>query len=301
MIAKIFSKANPMNFVIGMFFLLTAFVITLISKFDFTGNIQVLSVFPILAFSVFLMNFISQKNKINKSNSYAILIFTMLLLLIPESFLSFSVVLSNLFVLLAFRKLVSLQSGIQPKQKIFDASVWIAVASVFEFWSVLFFALVFVSILIHVSNDFRNWLIPFVGAFAVVILVALYAFIIDFGIIDLIWHNAVLDFNFGAIHSFALGTFMIVMLLLLIFQIAYSKNYLAKKQNAIKKVIALLVIGFLVYLFSNEKNNGLLLYCVAPLSIIGSNFINSLHRDWLKDTYIAVLLILSCISFYLYL
>lgn len=305
MIAKIFSKANPMNFLICIAILLFGFVLSSVkfyrSDVGTAESIAYFSIFFLLVFTVFLTDFIAKKSNLNKSDNYAIVFFVLFLLLIPETLLDFSVVMSNVFVLLAFRRLVLLQSLTLSKQKILDASIWISIACVFEFWSILFFILIFVAILIHVSSDFRNWLIPFVGFSAVAILVALYAFIVDFGIIDSIRNKAVLDFNFGNINSFSLGAFLVVLVVLLIFQVVHFQNYLATLQNSIKKIVALLIIGLFVYLFSNEKNNGFLLFCIAPLSVIGSNFINSLHKEWLKDTYIYVLLILSCISFYLYL
>lgn len=305
MIAKIFSRANPMNFLICITILLLVFVLSSVkiyrSDIGTTESIAYFSIFFLLVFTIFLTDFITKKSNLNKSDNHAIVFFVLFLLLIPETLSDFSVVMSNVFVLLAFRRLVSLQSLTLSKQKILDASIWISIACVFEFWSILFFILIFVAILIHVSSDFRNWLIPFVGFSAVVILVALYAFIVDFGIIDSIRDKAVLDFNFGNINSFSLSAFLVVLVVLLIFQVVHFQNYLATLQNSIKKVIVLLIIGLFVYLFSNEKNNGFLLFCIAPLSVIGSNFINSLHKEWLKDTYIYVLLILSCISFYLYL
>lgn len=305
MIAKIFSRANPMNFLICIAILLLGFILSSVkiyrSDVGTAESIAYFSIFFLLVFTIFLTDFIAKKSNLNKSDNYAIVFFVLFLLLIPETLSDFSVVMSNVFVLLAFRRLVSLQSLILSKQKILDASIWISIACVFEFWSILFFILVFVAILIHVSSDFRNWLIPFVGISAVAILVALYAFIVDFGIIDSIRDKAVLDFNFGNINSFSFSAFLVVLVVLLIFQVVHFQNYLATLQNSIKKVIALLIIGLFVYLFSNEKNNGFLLFCIAPLSLIGSNFINSLHKEWLKDTYIYILLILSCISFYLYL
>lgn len=305
MIAKIFSRANPMNFLICIAILLLGFILSSVkiyrSDVGTAESIAYFSIFFLLVFTIFLTDFIAKKSNLNKSDNYAIVFFVLFLLLIPETLSDFSVVMSNVFVLLAFRRLVSLQSLILSKQKILDASIWISIACVFEFWSILFFILVFVAILIHVSSDFRNWLIPFVGISAVAILVALYAFIVDFGIIDSIRDKAVLDFNFGNINSFSFSAFLVVLVVLLIFQVIHFQNYLATLQNSIKKVIALLIIGLFVYLFSIEKNNGFLLFCIAPLSLIGSNFINSLHKEWLKDTYIYILLILSCISFYLYL
>lgn len=307
MITNIFSRSNPMNFLICISILLLAFIFVSIkaytNEFGFTESIGFFSVFFLLSFSVFLTDFIAKKSNLNKSDNYAILFFTFFLLLIPETLSDFSVVCSNLFVLLAFRRLASLQSLIHSKQKIFDASIWISIASIFEFWSILFFVLVFVSILIYASNDLRNWLIPLVGVFAVTISVVLYAFIFDYAVIESIQNDAVVVFDFRHItemlHSFSLAIFLITLLLFMLFQVLYLRNYLATQQNSIKKVLALLIIGLMVYLFSDSKDNSLLLYCMAPLSIIGSNFINSLNREWLKDASLYTLLVLSCISFYL--
>lgn len=306
MITNIFGRSNPMNFVVCMLLLLTAFIFVAINKYDFatkfSENIQFLSVFPLLVFSVFLTGFIAKKNNINKGDDYALLLFTLLLLLIPDVFTDFSIIMSNVFVLLAFRRLASLQSLILPKEKIFDASLYIVLASAFEFWTILFLLLVFVSVIIHVSGDFRNWLIPFVGVATATVLVGLCALIFDLNIVNLIQADSIPDFNFDYLtdrfHSFSLGAFVVMILLFLVVQIMSYGNYLATLQNAIKKVITFLMIAFVVYLISNEKYNGLLLYCIAPLSIIGSNVINSLYKKWMKEALIILLLVSGILSFY---
>lgn len=309
MIAKIFSKSNPMIFLICIIIILLAFIPVSIKGYQsglgIIENITHFSVFFLLIFTIFLTDFIAKKNTLNKNDSYAIVLFKTALLLIPESFLDLSVALSNIFVLLAFRKLLSLQSLTGVKQKIFDASIWVSVACVFEFWSILFFMLIFISILMHVSNDFRNWLIPFIGFFTIATIILLYSFIIDFKIIEFIKNKAVFNFNFGytneIFYSLSLGILVFLLFLFLIFQTLYLGNYLATLQNSMKKVLILMIIGFMVYLFSADKNNGLLLYCIAPLSIVGSNFINKQNREWIKDFFLYILIISSIISFYLYL
>jgi hypothetical protein len=46
--------------------------------------------------------------------------------------------------LLALRRLISLQSMKASKEKIFDASLWVFIASLFHFWSILFIVLIFI-------------------------------------------------------------------------------------------------------------------------------------------------------------
>src|SRR5690554_451446 len=307
MITNIFSRSNPMNFLICLVILLLAFIFSSIkmyrADFSITESIAYFSIFFVLIFTMFLTDFIAKKSNLNKNDSYAIILFTLFLLLIPETLSDFSVVVSNAFVLLALRRLVSLQSLSQSKQKILDASIWISIASIFEFWSILFFLLIFIGIILYVSNDFRNWIIPLVGLFSVFILLSLYAFIIDYGIFDYIFDKAVVKLDFSDIsaifQSFYVVVFLVIFITFLVSQLINFRNYLASLQNTIKIMVGLLLLALFVYLISENKHS-LLLYCIGPLSIIGSNFINSLNRDWLKDALLYTVVILSCISFFLF-
>jgi hypothetical protein len=65
------------------------------------------------------------------------------------------------------------------KEKIFDASLWIILASLFHFWSILFLILVFISIILLVSRDYTNWVLPFIALLAVGILFAFFTSIFD--------------------------------------------------------------------------------------------------------------------------
>src|SRR5690554_4400005 len=226
MITNIFSRSNPMNFVVIAILLFIAFSLTALTyytpDFTFKQSVVLFAVFPVLLFSVFFIDFISKKNNLNKNDTYSILFFTFFLCSLPDLFIDFQVVLSNLFVLFALRKLLSLQSLIAPKQKIFDASFWIATAAVFQWEALLFLVLVFVSIIIHVSNDFKNWIIPFVGVFAVAILVVLYALMFDYEFISVFLSKFYIGFNYqniiGLFDSFSSASFVILLFLFLLFQ-----------------------------------------------------------------------------------
>ena len=63
------------------------------------------------------------------------------LLFFPSIWNDFNLLISNFFILLALRRLLSMHSAKAPKEKIFDASLWIFFASFFHFWSILFILL----------------------------------------------------------------------------------------------------------------------------------------------------------------
>lgn len=308
MITKIFSKSRPMHLVISNLLVVISFIFAFIYKKganSFSETTAIYLIIPLILFSIFLTDFIAKRNHINKNDDYAILFYTLFLFLIPEVFLELSVVLSSVFVLLAIRRLASLQSHVEIKQKIFDASLWVSMAAVFEFWSILFFALIFIAVIIQVSNDFRNWIIPFLGFSVILILFVLYALVFDFEVLDTIQDKMIVGFDlnhvislFYSIPTAALFSFLFIVL---VFQVMVVSSYLAIMQNTIKIIIAMLLIGILVYVFSSEKHDGLLLYCFAPLAIMASNFISAIKKTWIKEGVVIVLLLLSVYSFWRFL
>jgi hypothetical protein len=55
-----------------------------------------------------------------------------LLILFPSVFNNSNLLVANFFLLLAIRRMISLQTLKAPKEKIFDASIWIFIASLFH-------------------------------------------------------------------------------------------------------------------------------------------------------------------------
>jgi len=100
-------------------------------------------------------------------------------LFFPNILNNTKLLLANFFILLSLRRLVSLQTLKAPKEKIFDAALWIFVASLFHFWCILFIIIVYISIIFHVSRDYRNWLIPFIAFFATAVIFVLYDLVVD--------------------------------------------------------------------------------------------------------------------------
>lgn len=174
MIASVFNKTRPLNYLIIVLLVLFSFLAYSISNNYFSNDWQqivvgTLKFFIVLASSL-LVNFITLKNNLTKDNTYAVFLFFIFLLFFPTIFQNSQILISNFLLLLALRRLVSLKSMITPKEKIFDASFWIFLSALFHFWSILYIVLVFVSIVLHASRDFRNWIIPFIALFSVSVL-----------------------------------------------------------------------------------------------------------------------------------
>src|SRR5690606_4924695 len=116
MLAKIFRKSRPINFIIISLLLALSFVWFVAQTYISGADTLFLLNCPLILFSLLLTDFIAKRNDINISDSFAKLIFLMFLWLIPYIFSKIEIVASNFFVILAFRKLGSIHSLLVPKQ-----------------------------------------------------------------------------------------------------------------------------------------------------------------------------------------
>ena len=174
MIASLFSKTRPINYAFIFIMLFFCFFLYQIQVPNESFNTNTLfskfGVVLLVFFSFFLVNFISLKNALTQNDNYAILLYLVFILLFPSVLNDSKIVVSNVFLLLALRRLISLKTLSSSKEKIFDASFWIFLSAIFHFWSILYIVLVFISIVFHSGKDYKNWILPFVSFFCVWIL-----------------------------------------------------------------------------------------------------------------------------------
>jgi hypothetical protein len=123
------------------------------------------AVLGILLFSIFVLNFIVKRNQITGTNSFTIMFYALLIVAFHPVVLDNNAILCSFFLLLAHRRLISLKSLKDIKLKILDASLWVALASIFYDWALIYFVLIFAAIYSYEPKNIRNWLIPFLGIF----------------------------------------------------------------------------------------------------------------------------------------
>ncbi len=291
MIASVFSKTRPINYILLGLGLLVFYLLYIFKESSWLNDswlvVRNIVLFLVLCSSFFIVNFITLKNNLTKLNNYAILIFAVFLLLFPTIFKNSNVIMANFFVLLAFRKLISVQTLKNSKEKLFDASLWIFVATIFHFWCILFIGLVFLYIIFHISNDYRNWIVPILALFTVLIMTYLIDFIFLNGLMNTVIENIKISFKFSYFENIyqniALALFSSVAIMFFFTQVIDLPNKPLNMQATYKKLIFAFILGALVYIFSNHKNNSFLIYCLAPLSILGANFVERIKTNWMKE------------------
>ncbi len=229
MITSIFKKSSILNYGLIIILVLASFFIFQNSDLGnkMAGNTLTANLLSLLLLltSFFLVNFIVKKNGLTKASSYTILFFLLFLLLFPVVFNHSNLLFANFFLLLAMRRLISLQTLKAPKEKIFDASMWIFIASLFHFWSILFILLVYISIIFHVSRDYRNWLLPFVAFVTTAVVFLLTALYFDKTWIDHILKQTQTHFEldyFPNNYQNAALSFYVVIALYFLFSMLFS-------------------------------------------------------------------------------
>lgn len=307
MITTIFSKSSPFNYILITGLLIFFFFLLQIQDVTWSdsaiGIAKKGTLLALLIASLFITNFVTKRNGLSKDNSFPFFFFFVFLILFPTSLNNTSLIISNFFILLALRRLISLQSLLTPKEKIFDASLWIFVATVFHFWSILFILLVFVSIILHVSRDYRNWLLPYIAFFTAAIIFIFFALIYDKSLISEIIAKAYFDFSFdyftNQYQNIALSIYAAIAVLFLFSQVFSLSNKSLVLHSSYKKIILSFVIGIIIFVVSPNKSNSILIYTFMPLAVMATSYIEGAQVKWVKETTTILITIFCLLSFFL--
>lgn len=307
MLTSFFSKSKPFNFILVSVYLIIGYFFYLFFK----GNLEI-SV-PLLFqislslvtyfFLVFLLNFIIKKNKLTKNNTYSILFFSAFIIMFPAVFKESNVVLSNIFLLLALRRMLSLPSEINTKKKILDASLWISVAALFNFWSILFFAVLFFAVFERASKNYKYILIPFVGFLSVFTLTTVYYLLVNDSFLWFLELNTAIGFDF---YEYKLPQLMVsilfvtTILLTSIIKKRFIKTTIPLKEKSKNRLLFYtLLIGLLLILISPNKNGSEFLFLFAPLSIFASSYIETTKKAWISEITLWITVLLPFLIYFL--
>lgn len=155
MIATFFTKSNPTHYVFASIYLLGLFVVNLnYNIFNFLiGSLALL----LLLLAVLLSKFIISKNSLTKKSNYGIIAICFFIGLFMQQVLVFDdILIANVFLLLAIRKIYSIRTPISINKKVFDASFWILISSIFYIPTLYFFILLFIALTLYSHLNLKN-------------------------------------------------------------------------------------------------------------------------------------------------
>lgn len=299
MLTSFFSKSRPVNIVIITLYLLVFFLIFSVFKTALPEWILLLKkggIFLVLIFSIFLLNFISGKNELTGKNGFKIVLFAGFVCAFPAVFNNYNIILANLFLLLAMRRMISLKSQRHTAQKIFDATFWIGIASLFYFWSVFFLFLVYFAVLVHAGHKFKNWLIPFVAVLVLLSLVTSGSLLVNDTFYT--WNDWFQASNFDFINYRSLPILLPVAFMFALtiwasfFYILIIQKASANTKTSLFIILLAAGLAITVAVFAPDKNSSELLFFFAPLAIIVSNYFEKTKDKWFKESLLFVIVLL---------
>lgn len=281
MLTSFFKKSTPINYSFIVLMVLSVYAVYFATDLKWLSNyteIGIRSITLCIVFaSLFLVNFIVKKNALTKDSVYAVYFFILLLLFFPSVLQNWKLLVSNFFVLLSMRRLISLQTLKAPKEKIFDATIWILAASLLHFWCILFLLLVYLSIILNASRDYRNWLVPIVALLAFGNIFTLYTLAFSDNLYKNLEKNFKtsfeLDYFTNNYQNIAFSAFVVVVIVFVLSSIFTLTSRPLNLQGSYKKILFAFIVGIFIFIVSPQKSNDLLLFTYFPLAVMMTNFV----------------------------
>jgi len=313
MLTSFFGKSNPINYLILAVFIVAGYLLGAISQsevFITPSLLLIHSLFIIVSvLTMLLLDFIIRKNQLTKNNTFAILFFTCFLVMLPIIFLQHQILLANVFLLLALRRIMSLRSDKNSEKKILDASFWISVASLFHFWSLLLFIPLWIAIVQKPNSNYKQMLIPFTGFLAVIVINTAYQLLVNDTFLWFLSWKKDTSFEFSVYNSASILVPVTILLAFYIWTAIYrilkiSKLPLKEKPSHLL-LLYVSITTFFIALGAPEKTGAELLFILAPVAIISANYIESSgeknYREkdaaefWFKEIMLWVVVVLPFI------
>ncbi|MBQ0769002.1 MAG: hypothetical protein KBT58_06895 [Bizionia sp.] len=300
MITSFFSKSKPINFLI-VFFISFVALLTAVFKYESGGFtleriVKLSLVFGVSYLSILVVDFIVTKNALTRKSNYEILLYSLFLLLVPQVFTNQEVLLSNLLILFALRRIVSIRSQKEVIKKLFDAGVLIALASLIYFWAILFFIVILLALFFFAEQRLKSWFVPFLGVFAVIV-VAIGASVM-FNDTYLGYLNITPQVDFDLSHYNSVQ-FIVAITVLLSFglwsSIFYLKDLKTKTgtyKPTYKVIFVSCMVASAILIIAPNKNGSEFVFLFAPLSVIITNYIETIEDKWFKDLFVIVLFVI---------
>lgn len=301
MIANFFKKSKPINtlIIIGFLFFVYAIVtiINLPEQFDFNFFIKRSFFFLIVLLILFGLYFIISKNSLTKDNSYAIVLFVFMMSIFSFTVLDYKLLIVNLLLFFAYRRIYSLRTTKNTQDKLFDSAFWIGIASLIYPWCSMLLLLIFTALFLFDKSTWRNILIPLIGFLCPIFIYAVYLIAIDnFEFFDTLF-NFKSDFSFEAYNSLKILIPLSIISGLIIWSILPTTLKINAVNNEFKSSWFLLINHFflliIVILPWEGKNGNEFLFLFFPIVIIFTNYLQIVEEKWFKEVFLYSFLVLT--------
>ena len=299
MLTNFFSKSKPITVLVILALFLCYYGIAFFSGSEKLFDYRII---PLFLLTIAVVSFIDNKNNLSFDNAYTLLFFVIFLGVFPDILIIGKEFYANLILLLFLRKVFSLQSPKLIIKKIFDAGFWLGITFLLNPFSLLFFIMLYVSIVIFNRLSIRNLIIPIIGFIIPVFLFFTYSFWFDKTDVfyDLFYFLSSYDLSFYNLNH-VVG-FLCIGLLTLISIIRKTPKTLMvinKFRSSWILMLINLVLAIFLVILNDNKNGSELLYLAFPTAIILANGIELYEQKWFVDIITILCLVFPIIMIFI--
>jgi len=300
MITRFFKISKPFHYI--LFLLAVTFVFftqhgNKIGTVKAAEALKLSTTFLCFLLSLFLLVFIITKNRLTQNNSLAAFYFCLFIFLFPDSVNNYEIVISNMFMLLAFRRIISMNTKTNLKKKYFDTGLWLCVAVFFYSLSALYIVPFLATILLWRTDRFKHFIVFTLGISTMLFINLLLSIVFDVSAPEIAFKNLKFSFDFLYFSSFQLKSSFFVFFTLAGCSVIKVINENIIKNNPSRPVFIIILLIFfssiVMALISNFYVPQNFLFSFFPISVIAANFTQDQKSNWISNLIIVVIIGLS--------
>jgi len=215
------------------------------------------------------------------------LFYALLMMVFPETLVDNNAIFCSFFLLLATRRLISIRSLKNIKLKIFDATIWVLVSSLFYEWALLYILLVFAAIYIYEPKNIRNWLVPLSAVFA--FLMIAYGILALADNVSLIRDHYAFDLKFNVSYFLDWGNSSKLMIYVIVVLFTTVVSFLKLGKTGLGKLVTMrlavlsFILGILLKMLVSTPGADPLMVTFFPAVIFMTNYVESIQRPNIKE------------------
>lgn len=305
MIANFFNKSTPLTtfvvFIIISLVVLVSIFTTPTADFSLNFFLKKIGILFFLIITLFLVQFITKKNGLIKDNSYDLLLMVLFVTMFPRVIDDIRILMAHFILLFAFRRIYSLRTIKNTKEKLFDSSFYIGIASLIYPLSALYIVLPYAAVINFNKRTIRNVIIPLVGFITPLIIYLSYVLL--FSNFDALNFDLTLSFlytNYNTLNLLIPITLLLGFMIWVIFpttiKIVTSNSDL---KNLWYVLLTHLVISILIIIPAPTKNGSEFVFLFFPAAILFANYLQMVKEKWFKDVFLYLLAAAAIVSSFL--
>ncbi|QAA82180.1 hypothetical protein EI546_10795 [Aequorivita sp. H23M31] len=287
MLTSFFGNSKPAHFLLLGVIIASAFIWTLFQApmMEISVGYILFQAFllGVIIIGIILLDFIVSKNHLTRRNAYSILFYSCFIIMFPIFFLHSEIILANFFILLAIRRIISLRNDSNSEKKILDAALWITLASLFYFWSLLLFLPLWIAVIQKPNLTYKQMLIPIVGFFAVIIINTAFQLLIHDSVSWLIHWKQNISYDFSLYNSAKIFVPITLLSGLLVWTGFYRLQRLGsiplKERPNYWMIFIITLVSFVIALCSPIKDGSEMIFLFAPTAILCAKYMEGIQGD----------------------